>query len=463
MRTHGSQDEVTHSSANPHAASLRARRPLGRALALAALAVTLLAGAALTGGCSDDDTLVVVRSPVAARLAAPTVVDGNVVLFYRLLGETVSRADVRVEFSADGKRSWTVATEAVGVSGSEGLTDLLVGPAPGVGHTFTWTGFPEGADVVVSVTPLSAGLLGVPDEFALTTPVQADALEPNDTSNDARAVTAGATVALTIGPDGTDRDFFSLASVTFAAVVDVTIAFDGDISDLDLFVDEQGGAALGSSETTGSVETVRVFAPAGAALVISTESFNSRAITYALTVSRTAVTVDYEETFDAFGSVADLLAAGWTVDDFAGNGPIWEVGAPSGVVGPGFAVSGSTVVATILGDVYPDDAEEEIVTPTVTASTGDVFVVFDAFVETEGGGFDYLEVYSEVNGSGSFDLLATLEGDLTLFGGYRRFVIEGPPGMSAGDDIRITLYFASDVSDGGAGVYIDDLRIVTAP
>jgi hypothetical protein len=415
-------------------------------------------------GCEDDKTRIVNRPAVAARVAQPDTAGGNLVLPYRLVGDAGARADILVEFSADDKRTFQVAQEATGVGGTEGTTGLTAGPAPGVQHLFAWGGFPRGTPVTVIVTPLVNGRMGIPGEVEFFTPVAADRFEPNATAQTAATLTAATHADLSIGPLGTDLDNYRYTSSAQPKLVSVVADFRSDVSDLDLFVDEAAtGAPVLISDSDDDDEEALFFAKPSEAFILRVESFEQLPNGYTLSITETAVTVDFVETFDGFADTAALLAAGWTVTKNAVSSPdVWELEQPTSA-GPGSAYSGTKAIATTAsGTQYPSAANESIVTPSVTVTASRVFISFEAFVDTEGAPFDFLTVEVEVNGSGTFTTLATLDGDLTINTDFRQFVIAGPAGLVNGDRIRVAFHFKSDASQELDGVYIDDVRVLSA-
>lgn len=96
----------------------------------------------------------VVEPPAAVRLnTVPNPVTGDFQADYDLYDRDSALIDITPEYSTDGGRSWTAATEAA--SGSDGTTDLTSSPS-GESHTFVWDAVADGVQyewVLFRITP----------------------------------------------------------------------------------------------------------------------------------------------------------------------------------------------------------------------------------------------------------------------------------------------------------------------
>ncbi|MBI4569401.1 MAG: hypothetical protein HY719_13480 [Planctomycetes bacterium] len=113
--------------------------PAGAVLLLSVALLSLFALACgLGGGSAGGDLLAPPKAPPPFTVTTPTTFQtGDVKIYYDVIGPESSRMDVRVEYSTDGGKTWLTATERAGAP-SQGTTNLLAGPAPGISHTYVW-------------------------------------------------------------------------------------------------------------------------------------------------------------------------------------------------------------------------------------------------------------------------------------------------------------------------------------
>lgn len=160
--------------------------------------------------------------------------------------------------------------------------------------------------------------------------------------------------------------------------------------------------------------------------------------------------------------------AGWTLN------PQWECGVPE-LVGPVAAVQGTDLLGTDLDDAYDDG----LAFATSFAQLPEVSLVgavhptllYQAYVDTEGGTADGYNVQISTDGGASFSVVTSVQPTYPLLVGgepaYGGSSVEWAPvsvdlTAFAGQSVALRFAFQSDGMLNEAGVYVDGVQIVEA-